>query len=331
MHSCAQAPGRQRGTSAVEFTLVAIPMLLVGLGTLELARWFFIKQAISLALLEAGRAGIIDHARPATIEKAFERALLPLFPATTRQSASQRLQRSLAQRQAATGAPAWQIRILSPDTAAFHDFASSRAKVSGATGLPVIDNNYQAEQHQSYLQQGRPGGRGPVSGLTVFEANTLVLQLSYMHKPLVPGMKALMSLMSNGTQGYARAALAGGYLPMRQTIQLAMQSHPVAWSGRADKVVPGDYRAPPNYASALSEAACVGLWCPATTALQAYGPEPPGTESPPYAHDVRGDFNPPGKPPETGGNPHPTPKPDPSEPTLPSDYDVNCGTVLCCL
>src|SRR5690606_29344445 len=108
----------------------------------------------------------------------------------------------------------------------------------------TIDNNYQAEQHERHQAQGRPSGLGPVSGITIFDANSLVLRLTYMHEPLVPGMRPLMGLLSAGAQGYARAALAGGYLPMRQTLRLTMQSHPVAWPNTNAKVFTGTSAAP---------------------------------------------------------------------------------------
>src|SRR5690606_19016927 len=104
---------RQFGSSAIEFTLVAVPILLVGMGTLELGRWFFVKQALSLALLEAGRAAFVDHARPSTIESAIEHALLPLYPATESQSAVQRLQQAFDRRRSIAGTPPWIITVRS--------------------------------------------------------------------------------------------------------------------------------------------------------------------------------------------------------------------------
>ncbi|MDX3893621.1 TadE family protein [Pusillimonas sp.] len=322
--SCPPKSGRQRGSSSVEFILAGIPVLLVGLGAVELSRWFFIKQAISLALLEAGRAGIVDHGRPASIEAAFERALLPLFPPTSVQNAEQRLRRAFDRRQAATGAPPWRIRVIAPDAAAFHDFASSGLAIPGASGLAAIDNDYQAEQHQRYEGQGWVGGRGPLSGATIFEANDLALQLTYMHEPLVPGVGALLRLLSSGSSGYARQALAGGYLPLRQTLRLTMQSHPVAWSYSNPKVVGADAvftAAPPE--GRLS--ACHGIWCghafqPVAGTVPPAGPPPAPSPAP----------NPPGAPPPTP-TPPANPPAGPESPGLPIADDIACGTAVCCL
>lgn len=305
-------------------------MLLVGLGVVELSRWFFVKQAVSLALLEAGRAGITDHARPASIEQAFQRALLPLFPATATQSAAQRLQQALNRRQRASGAPPWQIRLVLPSAAAFQDFASPHAVVQGAGGLAVIDNNYQAEQHQAYLERGWREGRGPLSRATIFDANSLVLNLSYMHEPLVPGMRGLLGLLAYTAQGHAHAALAGGYLPMQQTLRLTMQSHPVAWPAHSSKVVP----APHVQAAPLtpgSNGSCIGIWCSAAKLLPSYQPERPVTQPGSGSADAPGSTQTPTNPSNAGDHSNTTPAPVSPDSEAQAGHDELCGIVLCCL
>src|SRR3546814_2801513 len=59
----------QAGASLIEFSVVAVPILLLGLGSVDIASWFFTRQAVSLALLEAGRAGIVSHAHPQRSEE----------------------------------------------------------------------------------------------------------------------------------------------------------------------------------------------------------------------------------------------------------------------
>lgn len=321
---CHTGTARQRGASAVEFTLVAVPMLLVGLGTVELGRWFFVKQAVSLALLEAGRAGITDHARPQSIESAFEQALLPLFPATATHSSQQRLESALAPRWQATGASAWQIKVVSPNAAMFNDFASPQAKVADAQGLAVINNSYQAQQHQAHLNKGWPHGRGPASGATIFDANSLVLHLSYMHEPLVPGMQALLGLLSNASSGHSRAALAGGYLPMQQTLRLTMQSHPVAWPRTGTKVYSEEDPSPPGSAATT---ACRGIWC---SVARPNTMQPLNPSWPPAAPKVAAPTGPPehSAPPP---NPPATHAPNPNALPAPSELDEACGVVLCCV
>src|SRR5690606_35608988 len=79
----------QQGAGIAEFVIVAIPVLFVTLGTIEIARWFLVRQAVGMALIEAARAGATEHAHPDAITAAFEQALLPLFPANSRGDAAQ--------------------------------------------------------------------------------------------------------------------------------------------------------------------------------------------------------------------------------------------------
>lgn len=70
---------RQRGAGLAGFAVVVMPVLLLGLGSVEIAHWFFTRQAVSLALLEAGRAAVTSHNHPQRIIGAFERTLEPVF------------------------------------------------------------------------------------------------------------------------------------------------------------------------------------------------------------------------------------------------------------
>src|SRR3546814_17182852 len=102
-------PLRQSGSGAIEFAIIAVPMLLLGFGGTELAQWFYVKQAVSLALLDAARAGITQNARPQAIRQAFETALRPLYPPTSRHSSAQRVQ-ALHDRLRAAGLVPWPHR-----------------------------------------------------------------------------------------------------------------------------------------------------------------------------------------------------------------------------
>src|SRR5690606_16848997 len=130
----------------IEFSIVAIPVLLLGLGGIEIAHWHLTRQALSLALLEAGRAGITDHARPLSMAARFEQALLPLFPASSTGSARQNQQAAFQQRQHTTGAPPWHIAIVSPTPQAFQDFAEPSLSHAMGHSLATINNHYQFEQ-----------------------------------------------------------------------------------------------------------------------------------------------------------------------------------------
>src|SRR5690625_3250510 len=217
---------RQCGSGLAGFAVAALPVLFLGLGSAEVAHWFFTRQAISLALLEAGRAAITDHNRPEGIIRAFEHALLPLYGTrgnsgnssnssdTGSRHSIRRLQHALAQRQYALSDAPWQIDVLSPSAAAWRDFADSTLRIDGARGRAAINNHYLAEQDQRYRTRGWPEGRGPVSGQTVFEANTLVMRLTWPHRPRLPLAVPILRAMGRATGSYQQRALAAGFSPM---------------------------------------------------------------------------------------------------------------------
>lgn len=219
----------------VEFALVAMPLLFAGLFVIEAARWQMTRQMLSLALLEAARAGATAHGRPDAIEAAFETALLPQYqPPGMHADARARMRASFLRTRQDTGMAPWHIDILQPAHEVFTDFADRGIRVAGAHGLPAIRNDYQAEQHARRLGMGWREGRGPRSGMTIFHANTLRLRLTYLHAPLVPGIRSVLRALSRpGAQG--PAAARAGMLTMVVELAVTMQSHPVDWSGRANK------------------------------------------------------------------------------------------------
>lgn len=243
----------------VEFCVVAVPILLLGVGCIEISQWFFARQAVSLALLQAGRAAIVDHGNPSVIVNAFEHALLPLFPGTANRTSPQALQRALDERERDTQSAPWQVEVLSPSLQAFDDFADPAVSIAGHEGLAVINNNYLHEQHERQLAMGRADGKGPRSRVSIFQANTLVLRVSYLHKPVVPGISAMLRSVGNFNGSYRQRALAHGYMPIVQEIALLMQSHPANWPMPASaKVVTGS---PYVTTSTALSPPCKGLWC----------------------------------------------------------------------
>ncbi|TAL88699.1 MAG: pilus assembly protein [Candidimonas sp.] len=329
-HPAQKPKARQHGASLVEFSIVAIPILLIGLGSVEVAQWFYVKQVVSIALLQAARAGVTQHAKPQVMETAFEQALQPLFASSGRSSAD-RLQRALASRAQLTGGPAWQIEILNPTPAAFHDFADARLGLSREIGLAAINNNYQAEQDQRYRAQGRIQGLGPRSGLSIYQANVLALRVTYLHEPVLPGMKALMRQLSKQTGSYADQAMArGGYLPISQELELTMQSHPVDWPTLDNRKVLREQAYEPiqGIRTAL---ACHGLWC--------LNMKPLGAGSVPANAAPLPEASPPetSNPPDGTGNPLPGSVAGGASPDLNIDGlaippdDPACGVTLCCV
>ena len=253
----AQRPLRQRGQGSVEFLLAAVPVLLLGLGSIEALHWHFTRQAVSLALALAARATITSHADPQRLDEAFALALLPFYGKRDDPKARERLAIHMARRERATGLPAWNLRIISPSQASFDDFKSTNPDLPHGDGLPVIDNDYILEQHQLRVSNGSHEGRGLTSGHTILEANTLVVHLTWLHEPLLPGVRQLMRQLAPEDKRYGSTAMRrGGYLPMRREVAMVMQSHPIAWKMPPHRRVTRN--AHPDEAEPLFEATAPG-------------------------------------------------------------------------
>lgn len=313
---------RQYGAGLIEFTIVVLPVLMLGLGSVEISHWLYTRQAISLALLEAGRAAITDHNRPSRITSHFEAALRPLYAAPSADITTLRLRNALSDRQRHLNAAPWQIEVLSPSAQAYSDFTDSTLRIDGASGRPAINNHYLAEQDARYREQGWPQGLGPVSGQTIYEANTLVLRLSWPHKPHLPFMTPLLRAIGNAHGNYRQRALSKGYLPMTRQITMLMQSHPVHWADEPTGRVIYRTESPP------AVPVCRGWLCASQASALAPAPVPDPTPAPglPPAHNG----NPDNLPPAHDTTPGSLPPSDPALP-LPDPDDPMCGITLCCL
>nr|WP_315846097.1 pilus assembly protein [uncultured Achromobacter sp.] len=219
---------RQRGAAAIEFAVAGAVVLLLGLLAIDAARWQAVRQMAYLALIEAARAGATAHGNPARMRQAFQQALLPLHVGgegvAGKVDARRRRERAQAGIAALTGLTPWRIEILQPDARAFREHGRAGLTVTAAPGLRAIDNDYQDLQHAR-----RPP---PPGGLSIFDANTLKLRLTYLHRPLLPPVRMLLAALGRDDASYAGVARAHGLLPIRVELEMEMHSHPVDWSGK---------------------------------------------------------------------------------------------------
>ncbi|WP_323012475.1 hypothetical protein [Castellaniella sp.] len=220
---------RQAGAGMVGLLLALPPLLALGMGGVELAHWMHLRQAISLILTDAARVGATRQANPQAIASAFESGLRQLYiqPDT--------IQQALAARRQALGT-SWIMHIVQPNPAAFQDHADP--DVVGTRqplGQALIRNDYQAQQHAQRQAQGWPQGRGPQSGLNIHEANTLVINLWWPQRPMVPGIAAILQgLAPLNHDPVGQQMMTQGYLPIRRQVRMVMQSHPADWPALAD-------------------------------------------------------------------------------------------------
>lgn len=230
--------GRQHGAAAIEFAVAGAIVLLVGLLSVEAARWHGARQIAQLALMEAARAGATNHGDPSRMRTAFLEALLPLHAdADGQPDAWRRLDRTMADMKTLMGAPPWRLEVLLPDDQSFRQHGRPGLSVAAAPGLRTIHNGFQDLQHAR--RPPRPGGQD------IFLANTLRLRLTYLHKPLLPPLRALLTVLGRQDGSYTGHALAKGLLPLEVELEQEMHSHPVDWAQRRphpEGVVYGDCR-----------------------------------------------------------------------------------------
>jgi hypothetical protein len=231
----------QHGVAMLEFLIVALPLLAAGLGTVEFAHWQLTRQAIDHALMEAVREGAVTHGDPAAMRRRFDAALKPLFGGGTDAPSLAATDARMAARAAAieadTGSPAMRLEVLGPGKASFADFSDSA--LGAKFGRRAIGNDYLAEGHAADIARGWPAGRGPASGRDRFEANVLRLRLTYLHPPLLPGVRTLLQALSGAPEAdggaandtyTAQARARAGMLAITREASVLMQSHGVEWS-----------------------------------------------------------------------------------------------------
>ena len=264
----------------VEFLVVALPLLFAATASYEASRWYMAREAVNLALLEAGRAGSVSHARPQAIENAFLAALTPLYaPAGAFRSPRERMRHQQTRFEQDSGQLAWEIAIVHPNTAEFADFMQKDLPIAVKTGNPAINNNYQHRQHQQYP-------RGPVSGSTIYDANTLQLQARYLYVPVVPGMRPLLRTIFGAISAAGSPQASHGALPISAAITIEMQSHPVLWQSEETAHVRYGHR---NALARSSEP----LRAPATNTASSRGNATGGIPSQPaMPHTTRPDSKP---------------------------------------
>ncbi|OZI54589.1 hypothetical protein [Bordetella genomosp. 5] len=206
----AHLPGRQRGAALIESALAVLALTALATALIEASHWRQLQHALYAALTQAARAGATAHADPAIIARSFEAALPGRVRAA--QGSAGRDPR----------VPGWRIDIQRPDARAYATHAEQGLPVPrAAAGLPAIRNDYQAEQHAA-----RPTARPDI-----FEANQLQLRLTYPVRPLAPWTGALLrAIASSARDSCVRGALAAGRLPLRLTLEIDMQSHPVRYA-----------------------------------------------------------------------------------------------------
>lgn len=208
-------PALQRGTALLEFQIVALfgalPLLL---GMVQLFLLLLAAHTVQFATVQAARAGAVQGADPAAMRRAFASGLIPLHAVSYEAPSASNVVPLVATAWAKSSAEALvfaEVEIVSPDAAAFADFATS-----GPSG-PAIRNDG---------LEGRPVTPGARSGLSIQEANLLRIRARWCQPLVVPfAEEALLAILRRlDTDLFSQRCYAAGRVPLVGDATVNMQS-----------------------------------------------------------------------------------------------------------
>lgn len=316
---------RQTGQALIEFAIVAIPILLAGAAIIEVARWQAARMMAGMALLEAARAASTQHGNPDALQSAFEYALRPWFAASGSHRDSAHHQRThFAAIEAQLAQAPYRIQIDAPNDGHFARFADPALKLAAAGSRKIINADYLAEQH------ARSKSRRAASGDTIYDATTLKLRLTYLHTPIVPGVRALVQMLGSSSDAFGTQAIAKGFIPIRRDIALEMHSHPVQWTTVNHAMARVVHTRTSSSPSSPHAGTTPPTWQWGTPSMT----HPGAGATPPADHGSEGPdaWRPIAEPDVPTTDPPPGEGDDPSGAGSEGDnpLDPACGTVICC-
>jgi TadE-like protein len=205
--------GRQSGMTVVEFALVIPIALLLVFGIVQLGLMYTAKDIVNAGAFAAARAGAFQNAQMDPMTQAFTKAVIPFYQDTTNTNAASRLSQALSGAQKDTcsngdGSSAGgddggngcflKIDLLNPTPAAFDDFGITTSASAGHTVIP--NDNLEYRPHSI---------RGAKSQLSIQDANTLRIRVTYGYEIKVPLMKAVFGAIMCGIDDGVKAFGSG--------------------------------------------------------------------------------------------------------------------------
>jgi TadE-like protein len=187
---------RQAGATLVEFALVMPLALLLVMGIIQIGLMFTAKQVLNQAAFMAGRAGAVNNAQQTSMEDALTKALLPFYQDTTIGNDFARLSLALLRAKQDVALGFVHVEKLSPTPDAFADFGITSGASGGHKYIP--NDNLEFRSHTA----------GANSGLSLQDANTLKIKVTYGYELKVPLMqsvvKSVMCGFDTGVDAFGR-------------------------------------------------------------------------------------------------------------------------------
>lgn len=272
---------RQRGSAMIEFVVVGPVLTLIGTVLLQYALMFNARNLVNHASFMAARAGSMGNARLDAIERAYARALVPLYGGGRNAG---ELAESLARAQADLAGNA-RIELLNPTRESFDDWADEalRGLYGGQRAIP-----------NSGLSSRNPDEVKPSSGQSVYDANLIKLKITHGYELKVPLAGTVMQFaskwMDRGKDGFATDLYARRRLPIVTHVTMQMHSDPVepenpvsvvGMGNGGNPVDPGFEEDPPRDPPRCLTAGCTVIVDPNA---------PPGSSNPPLLGCQPGDI-----------------------------------------
>lgn len=189
-----RARRQQAGASTAEFLLVMPFALMLVLGIIQIGLMYSAKSLLNHAAFIAARAGAVQNARTGPMTDALTQGLIPFYQDTTNSNDYTRL--ALAMASARQDAAFVSMELVSPSPAAFADFGITSGASGGHTYIP--NDNLEFRSHT----------QGASSGLSIQDANTLKIKVTYGYQLKVPlmqvAMKAIMCGIDSGVNAFGR-------------------------------------------------------------------------------------------------------------------------------
>jgi len=212
---------RQRGASLVEFGIVAIPLLLTGLGTVQAGLVYHAKTTLNYATFEAARTGATRHALPGPMRAELGARLAPLIGGDgSTEKAATAIARSMAEIDMPVSvdgrlAPVTRLSILNPTLAAFDAWGQESLEHENRFAIPNSHLRFRADVPS-------PGD----AGITLRDANLLKIEVTHAFPLDVPFVGTVLATALAALDP-ANAYYAARTIPLTSVATVHMQSE--AW------------------------------------------------------------------------------------------------------
>ena len=156
----------QAGHALIEWVIVSLPLIWLGLLAVEVSGWHSTRQELALLAQQATLFASMTGGRTESIERHLN------------QHRSWRLHGEI------------EVCVKDSVNQLMNDFKDRR--LSQQLGHDVIRHDHIAEQHRRFVAKGWGNGRGPRSGLSISAANFLRVSVALKHQPVTPVIRLFM-------------------------------------------------------------------------------------------------------------------------------------------